>query len=839
MDPLRALALAGILLNHLVEAFGPGPWFTNPGLPRPPLADRLYDFVPHNHSPLIATVRILGWLGDAAPGVFILLSGLGLTLSALRQADRFTPREFYRRRLLRIFPLYIALHFVVLGAAVLMPGDQPSFASWRTLASLAGLRLEPGLFTYIAPAWWFVWLMLQLYAVYPLLWHALRRFGPARFFAGCVVLTLLARAAVLAANVHVFASMTGMIFETRLAEFAAGMVLADAIVRNRTRLTPARVAVPELTLVAALTYVAGLAASMVTIGTLVSNLLVTVGMTGLFYGAWRLILAPVPAVARGVTWLGGVAYAVFLLHQPFLLWTAIPFGRLPGAHLVAAVGVILLSIPAAVAIERGVGRIERAGPDLVRRHVTAFALGGGAAVATLLLVGPIVPPDGRIARALAFGVAAGVAGLAAVEWCVATRRARLRAAALGVARTGLAAGLLALFVLHLPLGPAALVIGATLAVTTTIVATWLPQPGRAWVGGMLLTAAVVIGVEAALRRWAPVEVSGAGWGERPALEVDSTRVYGLIPNRVTHLRYNNYDYVVRTNAFGLASPAISVQRPTADAFRVLLVGDAFTMPEGVSYDQSYAARLQAVLSRCMAPRVVQVINAGVTGYGPNEQGPQFHELAPLFRPDVTLYQFFINKWSDILVDADARRLNIGLTRHRPGSQILAHMALLSDAMRARVSGGLTPYRAGRLNVQYYERGESPMYAPTTQAQMARFLGHMHDDASRAGSRLLVDFVPGALTVSRRGDLPYLPRAWDLQHDSAHYDFGRPLATLLPIADSLGIPVLDLTDSLRAFHPQPVYFPTSWHWNAGGHQAATGAILGALRARNLIPSSCAP
>jgi peptidoglycan/LPS O-acetylase OafA/YrhL len=478
MDPLRALALAGILLNHLVEAFGAGPWFTNPGLPRPPLADRLYDFVPHDHSPLVATIRTLGWLGDAAPGVFILLSGLGLTLSALRDPERFAPRAFYKRRLLRIFPLYVALHFVVLGAAVLVPGDQPTFASWKTLASLAGLRLRPGLFTYIVPAWWFVWLMLQLYAVYPLLWRALRRFGPARFFAGCVVLTVLARAAVLAANVNVFASMTGMFFETRLAEFAAGMVLADWIVRNRTRPRPQRAAVPELTLIAALTYLAGLAASMVMIGTLVSSLLVTLGMTGLFYGAWRLLLAPVPAVARGVTWLGGAAYAVFLLHQPFLLWTAIPFGRHPGVHLLAAIGVILLSLPAAIAIERGVGRIERVGPDLVRRHVTALALGGAATVAALLLVAPIVPPGGRLSRALAFGVAAGVAGLAAAEWCVATRRARLSAAARVFERTGLVAGFLALFVLHLTAGPAALVAGAALAVAIAIAARWLPQPGR-------------------------------------------------------------------------------------------------------------------------------------------------------------------------------------------------------------------------------------------------------------------------------------------------------------------------------------------------------------------------
>jgi len=70
---------------------------------------------------------------------------------------------------------------------------------------------------------------------------------------------------------------------------------------------------------------------------------------------------------------------------------------------------------------------------------------------------------------------------------------------------------------------------------------------------------------------------------------------------------------------------------------VLLIGDAFTMPEGLPYEDSYGAHLQSALAACLAQRPVQVINAGVTGYGPNEEGPQYHELAPLFRPDVTVY----------------------------------------------------------------------------------------------------------------------------------------------------------------------------------------------------------
>jgi len=141
LDPVKALALLAILLNHLVEEFGPGPWFTNPENAWPSLAVRLHTIVPPGATVLLRGVRTLGWLGDAAPGVFILASGVGLTLSALSDpASTLNARSFYRRRLLRLFPLYIAMHVVVLAGALFVPGNIDSFAGLRTMLSLTGVR---------------------------------------------------------------------------------------------------------------------------------------------------------------------------------------------------------------------------------------------------------------------------------------------------------------------------------------------------------------------------------------------------------------------------------------------------------------------------------------------------------------------------------------------------------------------------------------------------------------------------------------------------------------------------------------------------------------------------
>ena len=91
-----------------------------------------------------------------------------------------------------------------------------------------------------------------------------------------------------------------------------------------------------------------------------------------------------------------------------------------------------------------------------------------------------------------------------------------------------------------------------------------------------------------------------------------------------------------TNSYGLASPEIEVKRPTPNTLRIMIIGDAFSMPEGMEYEYAYPSLLENKLAGLVSGRTIQVINAGVTGYGPVEQYPQLLELAPIFTPDIVL-----------------------------------------------------------------------------------------------------------------------------------------------------------------------------------------------------------
>jgi peptidoglycan/LPS O-acetylase OafA/YrhL len=96
LDPIKAFALLAILLNHFVEEFGKGPWFTNPGNNWPDFATRMANVFPSDHPFPISLIQFLGWLGDSGPGVFILASGFGLTWAVLhRPGEESRPLNFW------------------------------------------------------------------------------------------------------------------------------------------------------------------------------------------------------------------------------------------------------------------------------------------------------------------------------------------------------------------------------------------------------------------------------------------------------------------------------------------------------------------------------------------------------------------------------------------------------------------------------------------------------------------------------------------------------------------------------------------------------------------------
>jgi peptidoglycan/LPS O-acetylase OafA/YrhL len=377
LNPLKGLALLAILLNHLVEEFGPGPWFTNPSNNWPDLATRMANVFPHGHSLPVSIIQFLGWLGDSGPGVFILASGIGLTWATLhRPKNDLKFINFFKRRVIRIYPLYIAMHFIFLTGAVFIPDSAISkvspfsytLASPYTILSMLGLRCTDTLFFgFISPAWWFVWLIIQLYLLFPFLYLLMEHIGLKWFLIITCIFTFASRFfAILNPNwlpYSLFNWMTGIFFGTRLSEFCIGMAIAVILFRLKGK-SQQEPMVQRVFAWALPIYLLGLICSFTWVGSVVSNLLVTLGMAGLFYSTWTTFIKKVPILSHALVWIGVEAYSVYLVHQPPLKLTGVLISVVEW-HLAAALIVLAVSFPVGWLINQAVRNLL-----LMGKHMT-------------------------------------------------------------------------------------------------------------------------------------------------------------------------------------------------------------------------------------------------------------------------------------------------------------------------------------------------------------------------------------------------------------------------------------------------------------------------------------
>jgi peptidoglycan/LPS O-acetylase OafA/YrhL len=279
------------------------------------------------------TILRLAWfkvsgLGFHAVGVFIILSGWTLMQSTMHRADSGAMAwgAWYRARFLRLYPMYWVAHVVYLLSpfvARLEPVDD------RIILSLLGLRfinIEMN-FMYLNAAWWYFSMLIQFYAIFPLLFLAARRFGPWWFLLiGCVA-GFFARYLLLVVWPQNGLWVLGGFAICRLPEFALGMSLAMWHTRSTARvewlfLRGAGLVLGLILYPAALQLYKGLYEYVfVDFATGACCMLEIVGIAGI------ILLFKEPAKLFGVV--GLYSYGLYLIHQPYVIWLGLRIREVP------------------------------------------------------------------------------------------------------------------------------------------------------------------------------------------------------------------------------------------------------------------------------------------------------------------------------------------------------------------------------------------------------------------------------------------------------------------------------------------------------------------------------
>ena len=383
---------------------------------------------------------------------------------------------------------------------------------------------------------------------------------------------------------------------------------------------------------------------------------------------------------------------------------------------------------------------------------------------------------------------------------------------------------------------------------------------------VLVTIGLVLGCfEVTLRLFGPVlpgnYTSGAYLERHP--------IYGFfhVPDYDGWQKSSEYFARVRFNRLGLRDPRDSYAKPPG-TFRILLLGDSFTEAVQVEQRETTAAVLEARLRAARPGLNVEVINAGVAGWGTGIEGLYLDNEGYRFEPDLVLVGFFVgndlhDNYYKLQLAGDDLDLAVkpyfGLGRDGvvvkrdppppppPPSIVLRGLracCLLWDVFE---TGVLNRFGDGTAN--------TPLWAAAPMEGHARALydaepsdefkdgwtitdqlfGRMKARTDQMGVPLAAFIIP---------DSPQLNEpAWRTWIGDGRVRRGRaeltaPNQQLAAIAERRGFPILDLLPILTqesGADPRRFYFQTDQHWNRDAHALAGRELERFLTERGLVPA----
>ena len=340
--------------------------------------------------------------------------------------------------------------------------------------------------------------------------------------------------------------------------------------------------------------------------------------------------------------------------------------------------------------------------------------------------------------------------------------------------------------------------------------------------------------------------------------------YGLafIPNVEgwnTSLR-GEYSTYIKINNKGLRGQEYEYSK-TDDIFRILVLGDSFTAALQIPEAETFSKLLETQLQQQFPQTKFEVINAGVVGYGTDNQLAYFTHEGYRYQPDLVVLAFFVG--NDITD-------NIRYSLYK-----LENDELISVKVPWRENIGVPPWgRGGSLfrNIRNFLYLNSRLYSvsielltlsviqkipsvasllismgfveitqPTVNVGNIYALGHVSEEAwtmtqalvsqlnqeiEAAGSQLLVAILPDESEVDEERQKAIIESQAHLTEEQGLTTF-HPTTQLANILEQQGILYVQLLPALQDYHNktgQSLYYKFDGHWLPAGHFVASQSIV---------------
>jgi len=300
------------------------------------------------------------------------------------------------------------------------------------------------------------------------------------------------------------------------------------------------------------------------------------------------------------------------------------------------------------------------------------------------------------------------------------------------------------------------------------------------------------------------------------------------------------------NSRGHRDAEVDVPKPEG-VFRILMIGDSFTVGANVEQEDAYPQQLERLLNDTSEARV-EVVNSGVGGWSPFQYAEYLNHYGAEFEPDLVVVGVFVG--NDILVD----RFSVGQTRTAVLGRRIPRQAALNrlTALRVLAYENSHIFRAlmrikpndmnfGRADCEDFseiflaiQRERVDVHLAQQTDERARLvdgnvaqLVRMQSIARDMGAGFLVVILPDENQINPALQAQIIPA--DKLDD---YDFGMPQESLRAGLLLNGIASLDLLDVIRS--DERCLFMNDTHWIPDGHLLAAEQIRDYLRASGLAP-----
>lgn len=285
--------------------------------------------------------------------------------------------------------------------------------------------------------------------------------------------------------------------------------------------------------------------------------------------------------------------------------------------------------------------------------------------------------------------------------------------------------------------------------------------------------------------------------------------YVLAPNFRGTFKRAEFEHEVTSNNVGLRGPPVRARNQST--FRVVCLGDSFTWGYGVNDSETYPQRLESLLARKYPDVDIQVLNAGVPGYGTADALRFLQSRAVLLDPDLVVLQFLAD--NDF---TENRRPALGRVSVRDGWLHADEpprpqpMRTLDAIKRSSHLAAFLSERLGYLAVRAGWLAPAAAGGAITDGDAKRtqaLLKQLAAEARKLDAPTLIVFSTGQAPVIHKEDAA-----------------NRARQVVLSAAEQADARMLDLTPHLRSRPDRMrLYYPYDGHWTAVG-DAAVAEIL---------------